>query len=75
MSIGVLIRQLFAMEGLELGAVHGIIVASVVPPLDRLLRQVCERYFRLKALFIEPGIKTGCRCTMTIRQKWAPTAL
>jgi len=56
---GVLIRQLFAMQGLELSAVHGIIVASVVPPLDRLLRQVCERYFQIKALFIEPGIKTG----------------
>jgi type III pantothenate kinase len=56
---GVLIRQLFAMQGLELGAVNGIIVASVVPPLDRLLRQVCERYFQTKALFIEPGIKTG----------------
>jgi type III pantothenate kinase len=56
---GVLIRQLFAMRGLEMSAVHGIIVASVVPPLDRGLRQMCERYFGMKALFIEPGIKTG----------------
>ena len=56
---GVLIRQLFAMQGLELGTVYGIIVASVVPPLDSLMRQVCERYFGIKALFIEPGIKTG----------------
>ena len=38
-------RQLFAMRGLELGAVQGIIVASVVPPLERLVRQMCERYF------------------------------
>jgi type III pantothenate kinase len=52
-------RQLFAMRGLDLGAVEGIIVASVVPPLERLLRQMCERYFGMKALFIEPGIKTG----------------
>ena len=56
---GVLMRQLFAMRELELSAVHGIIVASVVPPLERLLRQMSERYFGLKALFIEPGIKTG----------------
>jgi type III pantothenate kinase len=56
---GVLIRQLFALRELELRAVHGIIVASVVPPLDGLLRQMCERYFGIKALFIEPGIKTG----------------
>jgi type III pantothenate kinase len=56
---GVLMRQLFAMRGLELKAVSGILVASVVPPLERLLRQMCERYFGIKALFIEPGIKTG----------------
>jgi type III pantothenate kinase len=31
----------------------------VVPPLDSTLRQVCERYFRRKPLFIEPGVKTG----------------
>jgi type III pantothenate kinase len=34
-------------------------VASVVPPLESLVRQMCERYFGVKALFIEPGIKTG----------------
>jgi type III pantothenate kinase len=56
---GVLLRQLFAMHGLELRAVQGIIVASVVPPLERLLRLMTERYFGIKALFIEPGIKTG----------------
>jgi type III pantothenate kinase len=56
---GVLIRQLFAMQALEMSVVQGIIVASVVPPLDSLVRQMCERYFGIKALFIEPGIKTG----------------
>jgi len=30
-----------------------------VPPLDSTLREVCERYFQLKPLFIEPGVKTG----------------
>jgi type III pantothenate kinase len=56
---GVLMRQLFAMRGLELSAVDGIIVASVVPPLESLVRQMCERYFGIRGLFIEPGIKTG----------------
>ena len=56
---GVLMRQLFAMRELELGAVRGIIVASVVPPLESLVRLMCDRYFGIKALFIEPGIKTG----------------
>jgi type III pantothenate kinase len=39
--------------------VHGIVISSVVPPLDSVLRQVCERYFNSKPLFIEPGVKTG----------------
>src|ERR1039458_5831411 len=56
---GVLMGQLFATRGLEMAAVQGIVVCSVVPPLESLVRQMCERYFHLKALFIEPGIKTG----------------
>lgn len=56
---GVLFRNLFAMNGLEVSAVQGIVISSVVPPLDSTLREVCERYFQLKPLFIEPGVKTG----------------
>ena len=56
---GVLFRNLFAMNGIEVSAVQGIVISSVVPPLDSTLHEVCERYFRLKPLFIEPGVKTG----------------
>src|SRR5215472_12997006 len=56
---GVLFRNLFAMNGLEFTAVKGTVVSSVVPPLDSILREVCERYFQSKPLFIEPGVKTG----------------
>src|SRR5256885_4747368 len=56
---GVIFRNLFSMENLEVSGVHGIVISSVVPPLDSVLRQVCERYFKTKPLFIEPGIKTG----------------
>jgi type III pantothenate kinase len=35
------------------------VISSVVPPLDPVLRQMCERYFNSKPLFIEPGVKTG----------------
>ncbi len=56
---GVLFRNLFSMANLEVAEIHGIVVSSVVPPLDAVLRQVCERYFNLKPLFIEPGVKTG----------------
>jgi len=56
---GVLFRNLFAMAELEVSAIHGIVISSVVPPLDFVLRQVCERYFNTKPLFIGPGVKTG----------------
>lgn len=56
---GVLFRNLFAMANLEAKGIHGIVISSVVPPLDSTLRQVCERYFGTKPLFIEPGVKTG----------------
>ena len=47
------------MNKIEVSAVQGIVVSSVVPPLDTTLREVCERYFQIKPLFIEPGVKTG----------------
>jgi type III pantothenate kinase len=56
---GVLFRNLFSMAGLEATRILGIVISSVVPPLDPVLRQVCERYFNSKPLFIEPGVKTG----------------
>ncbi len=56
---GVLFRNLFAMADLEANGIHGIMISSVVPPLDSTLREVCERYFNTKPLFVEPGIKTG----------------
>jgi type III pantothenate kinase len=56
---GVLFRNLFAMDGLEVKGIHGVVISSVVPPLDSTLRQVCERYFNTKPLFVGPGVKTG----------------
>src|SRR5262249_31032686 len=56
---GVLFRHLFQMARIGLWPLSGIVVSSVVPPLDSTLREVCEKYFNTKALFIEPGVKTG----------------
>ena len=58
-EFGVLLCNLFELKGLEIGVVDGIAISSVVPPLDSTLRQVCELYFKVKPMFVEPGIKTG----------------
>ena len=56
---GVLFRNLFAMDDIDFRVIRGIVISSVVPPLDSTLRQVCEKYFKIKPLFIEPGVRTG----------------
>ncbi|HXE31997.1 MAG TPA: type III pantothenate kinase [Terriglobales bacterium] len=50
---------LFAARQLPATAVTGAMVASVVPPLDSMLRQALERQFGVEALFVGPGIRTG----------------
>ncbi len=56
---GVLFRNLFSMRGIDAAALDSIIISSVVPPLESTLRRVCETYFKVAPLFVEPGIKTG----------------
>jgi type III pantothenate kinase len=56
---GVLFTNLFNLHGLSTSQVKHIIISSVVPPVESTLLQVCESYFKLKPLFVEPGIKTG----------------
>jgi len=56
---GVLFLNLFAMHQIQAGAVEAVIISSVVPPIESTLRRVAERYFKVKPMFIEPGIRTG----------------
>jgi type III pantothenate kinase len=58
-EFGVLILSLLSLHKIDPGTVTGVIISSVVPPLDSTLRRVSERYFKIKPLFVEPGIKTG----------------
>jgi type III pantothenate kinase len=56
---GILTRELFTLAEIDPAAVTGVIISSVVPPLNPTLEEMSERYFHVKALFIEPGVKTG----------------
>jgi type III pantothenate kinase len=58
-ELGLLIDALFTHAGVTKASVHGIILASVVPPLTGTMREMAERYFTVAALTIEPGTKTG----------------
>lgn len=56
---GILTRDLFTLAKLDPQQIGGVIISSVVPPLNATLAGMAERYFHLKALFVEPGIRTG----------------
>lgn len=56
---GMLIRNLFTDKGLEFSNIEGVIISSVVPPLMFPLEKMCQRYFQVKAMVIQPGLKTG----------------
>src|SRR5271165_1290743 len=56
---GVLTRNLFSLAGLNQQMIGGVIISSVVPPLNWTLAEMSRLYLGKKALFVEPGVKTG----------------
>ena len=56
---GVLTRNLFTLAGLDRESITGVIVSSVVPPVNWIIGEMARIYFGQKALFVEPGVKTG----------------
>jgi type III pantothenate kinase len=58
---GILARNLLAHAQIDAAKITGVIISSVVPPLDHTVAEMCRRYFKLAPLFVEPGIKTGIR--------------
>ncbi len=58
-EFGMVLRSLFELGGFAITDVSGIAISSVVPPLDSTLRNVCEHFFKVRPVFIEPGVKTG----------------
>ncbi len=56
---GVLIRNLFYLNGVDAEEIKAIIISSVVPPVMPTLERMCQRYFGLVPLVIGPGVKTG----------------
>ena len=56
---GILVRNLFSASGFDPGAIDGVIVASVVPPLTSVLVSLSRQYLKQEPLVVEPGVKTG----------------
>src|SRR5690242_18965250 len=55
----VLTRNLFTIAGLDGSGISGVIVSSVVTPVNWTLAEMSRIYLGKKALFVEMGVKTG----------------
>jgi type III pantothenate kinase len=64
-EVGLLLMGLFQHAELRREDLHGICLASVVPPLTGTYVQACEQYLKLSPLVVESGVKTGVRILVT----------
>lgn len=58
-ELAVQLLALLRIEGLDATVVDGVIVASVVPDLDRILDEAVRRYFGCTPTFVGPGFDHG----------------
>lgn len=56
---GILLLNLLRYAGLDPASIHGIIISSVVPPLNAALAEMSRRYFRTEAMFVTAQTDTG----------------
>ncbi len=56
---GISFRHLFALAGIDPSAITGVIIASVVPPLETSLTAMTRRYFNSTPVFINSHTETG----------------
>jgi len=58
---GVYARNLFEFAGIDFKAITGVAVASVVPPLNFVVRRMSEQYFNHSPLFVDHTTDTGMK--------------
>jgi type III pantothenate kinase len=65
----VVLIGLLAREDLAVAEINEAVICSVVPPLTPTFEELCQRYFKVKPLVVEAGVKTGVRiCTDNPRE-------
>lgn len=56
---GILLHNLFSPAGLDIAKVDGMIISSVVPPINSTLAFMAGRYFHTEAMFVGPRTDIG----------------
>ncbi len=60
-EIGVLVRQMFFVSGIDYKKVSAVIVSSVVPQLNSAFRKMSEKYFGLDAIVLDSTFDFGLK--------------
>lgn len=58
-ELGILLAVLLQREGVDHRDIHGWCISSVVPQLNHALQEVGQEALGVRALMVEPGVKTG----------------
>ena len=53
--------NILSHKGVDLQAIQGAVICSVVPPLTSTFEEVCQEYFKVSPLVVGTGTKTGVR--------------
>jgi len=53
------IMNVFALRSIPRSKIDGAVIASVVPPLNAVMKKAVEFLFNVTPLFVGPGVKTG----------------
>lgn len=56
---GIMLYSFMQRDKRELSSVEGIIVSSVVPSINFTIEHMIDEFFKIKPLWVAPGIKTG----------------
>jgi type III pantothenate kinase len=56
---GMMFRDLFQFDQINIRDFEGLIISSVVPPVLDMLQGMAEKYFHVKPLIVGPDIDTG----------------
>jgi type III pantothenate kinase len=58
---GILLMNLLCFASLDPAQLHGIIISSVVPPLNNALSEMSQRYFKIDPKFVTAQTDTGLK--------------
>lgn len=58
-EVGIMLRQLLTLNEIDSSEITDAVIGSVVPGLNAILVEACQRYLGLNPLMVGPGVRTG----------------